>query len=159
MLAPNPPNRLHCQHSPPPASNQSEQRIRPNGRGSILDADNPAQGVKIARRNTNGISMAEKKAPKRRPLTNQLSQRPSGGTRTPPVGALSQPSQEISTTGGLPGGPERTRTACQARSPVEPVSDVLTAQFAGLELSWSPARPCQGSFTISPRINFGQPTW
>ena len=41
----NPPNRLHCQHSPPPASNQSEQRIRPNGRGSILDADNPAQGV------------------------------------------------------------------------------------------------------------------
>src|SRR6266446_10727447 len=37
---------------PPPASNQSEQRIRPNGRGSILDADNPAQGVKIARRNT-----------------------------------------------------------------------------------------------------------
>src|SRR5271166_3842565 len=52
MLAPNPPNRLHCQHSPPPASNQSEQRIRPNGRGSILDADNPAQGVKIARRNT-----------------------------------------------------------------------------------------------------------
>src|SRR4051812_9897060 len=40
---------------PPPASNQSEQRIRPNGRGSILDADNPAQGVKIARRNTLGI--------------------------------------------------------------------------------------------------------
>src|SRR3954465_10154433 len=39
---------------PPPASNQSEQRIRPNGRGSILDADNPAQGVKIARRNTEG---------------------------------------------------------------------------------------------------------
>src|SRR3954454_13701061 len=37
---------------PPPASNQSEQRIRPDGRGSILDADNPAQGVKIARRNT-----------------------------------------------------------------------------------------------------------
>src|SRR5262249_48804127 len=39
---------------PPPASNQSEQRIRPNGRGSILDADPPAQGVKIARRNTLG---------------------------------------------------------------------------------------------------------
>ena len=37
---------------PPPASNQSEQRIRPNGRGSILDADPPAQGVKIARRIT-----------------------------------------------------------------------------------------------------------
>src|SRR5262249_23305336 len=31
--------------------------------------------------------------------------------------------------------PERTRTACQARSRVEPVSDVQTAQFAGLELS------------------------
>src|SRR5712675_2428089 len=39
----------------PPASNQSEQRIRPNGRGSILDADNPAQGVKIARRNTSTL--------------------------------------------------------------------------------------------------------
>src|SRR5580693_1094366 len=37
---------------PPPASNQSEQRIRPSWRGSILDADNPHQGVKIARRNT-----------------------------------------------------------------------------------------------------------
>src|SRR5258708_390478 len=37
---------------PPPASNQSEQRIRPNWRGSILDADNPLQGVKIARRIT-----------------------------------------------------------------------------------------------------------
>jgi hypothetical protein len=30
----------------------SEQRIRPNGRGSILDADPPVQGVKIARRIT-----------------------------------------------------------------------------------------------------------
>src|SRR5258708_11401505 len=39
---------------PPPASNQSEQRIRPNWRGSILDADNPLQGVKIARRITGG---------------------------------------------------------------------------------------------------------
>src|SRR5712671_388627 len=37
---------------PPPASNQSEQRIRSNWRGSILDADNPLQGVKIARRIT-----------------------------------------------------------------------------------------------------------
>src|SRR5260370_131284 len=37
---------------PPPASNQSEQRIRRNWRGSILDADNPLQGVKIARRIT-----------------------------------------------------------------------------------------------------------
>ena len=37
---------------PPPALNQSRQRISPNGRGSILDADPPAQGVKIARRIT-----------------------------------------------------------------------------------------------------------
>src|SRR5713226_4409102 len=37
---------------PPPAWNQSEQRIRPTCRGSILDADPPAQGVKIARRMT-----------------------------------------------------------------------------------------------------------
>jgi hypothetical protein len=33
-------------------SNQSEQRIRPTFRGSILDADPPTQGVKIARRMT-----------------------------------------------------------------------------------------------------------
>src|SRR6201981_2891556 len=39
---------------PPLAWNQSEQRIRPTFRGSILDADPPAQGVKIARRMTVG---------------------------------------------------------------------------------------------------------
>src|SRR6266852_2633108 len=49
---------------PPPAWNQSEQRIRPTCRGSILDADPPAQGVKIARRmtqgaNTNAIAIAK----------------------------------------------------------------------------------------------------
>jgi hypothetical protein len=33
-------------------SNQSEQRIRPTFRGSILEADPPTQGVKIARRMT-----------------------------------------------------------------------------------------------------------
>jgi hypothetical protein len=44
---------IHCQHSPSLlASNQSEQRIRPTFRGSILDADPPTQGVKIARRMT-----------------------------------------------------------------------------------------------------------
>ena len=32
---------------PPPASNQSEQRIRPIRRGAILHADPPAQGVKL----------------------------------------------------------------------------------------------------------------
>src|ERR1700683_1105631 len=37
---------------PPLAWNQREQRIRPILRGSILDADPPAQGVKIARRIT-----------------------------------------------------------------------------------------------------------
>ena len=52
MLAPNPANRLHSQHPPPPASRQSRQRNRPIGRGSILDADPPPQGVKIARRMT-----------------------------------------------------------------------------------------------------------
>src|SRR5258708_2613261 len=44
---------------PPPASNQSEQRIRPNWRGSILDADNPLQGVKIARRITRNVGFDE----------------------------------------------------------------------------------------------------
>ena len=44
---------------PPPALNQSRQRISPNGRGSILDADPPAQGVKIARR----ITLCARKSP------------------------------------------------------------------------------------------------
>src|SRR5579863_2996837 len=39
---------------PPLAWNQSEQRIRPTCWGSILDADPPAQGVKIACRMTVG---------------------------------------------------------------------------------------------------------
>src|SRR6202140_5937499 len=37
---------------PTTCSNQSKQRIRPDCRGSILDADTPHQGVKIARRMT-----------------------------------------------------------------------------------------------------------
>src|SRR5215210_8246608 len=37
---------------PPPASNQSEQRIRPIRRGSILHADPLTQGVNFARRIT-----------------------------------------------------------------------------------------------------------
>src|ERR1700691_4237479 len=41
---------------PPLAWNQSEQRIRSTCRGSILDADPPAQGVKIARRMTAELS-------------------------------------------------------------------------------------------------------
>src|SRR5476649_1365432 len=52
MLAPYPADRLHNQHPPPPASNQSRQPNSSSFMGSILDADPPAQGVKIARRNT-----------------------------------------------------------------------------------------------------------
>src|ERR1700733_7677507 len=47
-----PTNRLHNQHPPPPASESREQPNRAAIRGSILDADSPVQGVKIARRNT-----------------------------------------------------------------------------------------------------------
>src|SRR6266852_4637255 len=53
---------------PPPASNQSEQRIRSNWRGSILDADNPLQGVKIARRITPDAVMAFADRFARRPI-------------------------------------------------------------------------------------------
>src|SRR5580693_5099002 len=52
MRAPYPANRLHNQHPPPPASESREQPNRAETGGSILDADSPAQGVKIARRNT-----------------------------------------------------------------------------------------------------------
>src|SRR5216683_8069901 len=52
VLAPNPRNRLHDQHPPPPAPFESRQRNSPTYRGSILDADPPAQGVKIACRMT-----------------------------------------------------------------------------------------------------------
>src|SRR6202795_1197511 len=57
VLAPNPGNRLHDQHSQPPASLQSRQRNRPTCRGSILDADPPAQGVNIAGRMTMGSGL------------------------------------------------------------------------------------------------------
>src|SRR5712664_3360159 len=43
----------------PPASIQSGQCINGNGRGSILDADNPSQGGKIARRLTRGDGMTQ----------------------------------------------------------------------------------------------------
>src|SRR3974390_3074166 len=56
VLAPNPRNRLHDTHPPPPASLKSRQRNSPTYGGSILDADPPAQGVKIARRNTGKMS-------------------------------------------------------------------------------------------------------
>src|SRR6266852_1537414 len=39
-------------HPPPPAPFESRQRNSPTYRGSILDADPPAQGVKIACRMT-----------------------------------------------------------------------------------------------------------
>src|ERR1700686_571793 len=66
MFAPYPADRLHNQHPPPPASNQSRQSSRPEPRGSILDAGPPPQGVKVARRNTsNGSAMSLNK---KRPL-------------------------------------------------------------------------------------------
>src|SRR4051812_3900525 len=52
MLAPNPPDRLHRQHSLTARSKPKRTAIRSDFRGSILDADPPAQGVKIARRMT-----------------------------------------------------------------------------------------------------------
>ena len=54
VLAPNPADRLHCQHSPSLlASNQSKQHIRPMFRGVNFGRRSPAQAVKIARRLTN----------------------------------------------------------------------------------------------------------
>src|SRR5579872_2872396 len=52
MLTPNPTDRLHNQHPRRPLRIKSGQPIRSGFRGSILDADPPAQGVKFARRNT-----------------------------------------------------------------------------------------------------------
>src|SRR5438477_9465438 len=53
VLAPNPAKSSPLSAFPPTTcSNQSKQRIRPDCRGSILDADTPHQGVKIARRIT-----------------------------------------------------------------------------------------------------------
>jgi ribosomal protein S21 len=49
--------------------------------------------------------------------------------------------EEISPIGGLPGGPERTRTTCQPRSHIELVSaKARTAKLVGLE-------PVSGSTT------------
>src|SRR5260221_9844727 len=52
VLASYPRNRLHDKHPQPPASFESRQPNRPTYRGSILDADPPAQGVNIAGRMT-----------------------------------------------------------------------------------------------------------
>src|SRR5215216_4506891 len=52
MLASNPTNRLHCQHSPTTCFESKQAAHQAHWRGSILDADPPAQGVKIARRMT-----------------------------------------------------------------------------------------------------------
>jgi hypothetical protein len=52
----------------------------------------------------NGIWRTEKKAPIRRPNTDQRSQRPSGRTRSPPIRGLCKHSQEFSATAGLRGG-------------------------------------------------------
>src|SRR5689334_14755044 len=52
MLASDPADRLHNQHPPPPTSNRGRQPTNHTFRGSILDADPPTQGVRIARRIT-----------------------------------------------------------------------------------------------------------
>src|SRR5262249_43337152 len=52
VLTSNPCNRFHDQHSPTTRFESKRERIRPTCRGSILDADPPAQGVNIARRIT-----------------------------------------------------------------------------------------------------------
>ena len=43
--------------------------------------------------------------------------------------------REISDRAGMRGGPERTRTACQARSPIEPVSESYVPSSQELELN------------------------
>src|SRR5215216_6504841 len=63
MLASNPTNRLHCQHSPTTCFESKQAAHQAHWRGSILDADPPAQGVKIARRMTVNAVLTER-APK-----------------------------------------------------------------------------------------------
>src|SRR5215208_7493956 len=65
MLASNPTNRLHCQHSPTTCFESKQAAHQAHWRGSILDADPPAQGVKIARRMTVGLFVARGDASKR----------------------------------------------------------------------------------------------
>ena len=52
MLAPNPTNRLHCQHSATARFESKRAAHQAQWEGSILDPDPPVQGVKIARRIT-----------------------------------------------------------------------------------------------------------
>jgi hypothetical protein len=53
VLTPNSRNRLHDQHPPPPAYKKGRAASTADiSKGSILDADPPTQGVKIARRIT-----------------------------------------------------------------------------------------------------------
>src|SRR6516225_10680611 len=58
VLAPNPRNSLHDQHPPAiPLRIKAGSLQRPHFRGSILDADPPAQGVNFARRITSCDSL------------------------------------------------------------------------------------------------------
>src|SRR5271166_1901893 len=59
MLTSYPADRLHDKHPPPPASEPSRQPADQHSGGSILDADPPDQGVKIARRNTHFVPTGE----------------------------------------------------------------------------------------------------
>src|SRR5271155_3449520 len=62
MLTSYPADRLHDKHPPPPASEPSRQPADQHSGGSILDADPPDQGVKIARRNTHQGDVARLEA-------------------------------------------------------------------------------------------------
>src|SRR5207237_3217891 len=53
VLAPDPADRLHNQHPPPPARIPKRVSLHITAqRGSKLDADHPSTGVNLARRNT-----------------------------------------------------------------------------------------------------------
>src|SRR5260221_10706092 len=73
VLASYPRNRLHDKHPQPPASFESRQPNRPTYRGSILDADPPAQGVNIAGRMTICLSSNVRSAAKSGRLSIRVS--------------------------------------------------------------------------------------
>ena len=71
----------------------------------------------------NAISRPENEAPKHPAEANSPLAETKYSRQTPPTGGLFAARGEISGSARVRGGPERTRTACQARSHIEPVSE------------------------------------
>jgi hypothetical protein len=76
----------------------------------------------------NGILSGRDRRPETAPETKAVRPRDTAGEKKPANGGHFASFQELSETRRMRGGAGRTRTACQARSPVEPVSSACAPE-------------------------------